>query len=122
MLYETLSQPLIILAILGTGILAGLIFDVGTLVTYFCNKNKVIRQIIYFFQTISAALLLFYINLLVNYGRFRIYILLLFTVSFTLERFVIGKLWTKLLDKCYNTINKFKGKLKKHGKEKSKQV
>ena len=122
MLYETLSQPLIILSILGIGILAGLLFDAGTFVTYFFNKNKVVRQITYFVQTILSAFLLFYINLLVNYGRFRIYILLVFTLSFILERITIGKLWTKLLDKCYNTIVKFKGKLKRNGKQEPKQV
>ncbi len=122
MLYETLSQPIIILSIFGVGLLSGLIFDAGTFVTYFLNKNKVVRQLTYFLQALLSAFLLFYINLIVNYGKFRLYILFIFALSFFLERFTIGKLWTKLLDKCYNTIVRFKGKLKKHGKQDSKQV
>lgn len=108
MLYESLSQPLIILCVLSVGIAAGMIFDVGEFANYFFNKNKVSKQILLIICTIISALLLYFVNLKVNFGRFRIYILLLFASSFIFERFTIGKLWTKLLQKCYNMLVKLK--------------
>ena len=108
MLYESLSQPIIILCILAIGIACGMIFDVGKFINYFFNQNKFTKQLILSFCTILSAVLLFIVNLQVNYGRFRVYILLLFTISFIVERYTIGKLWTKALEKCYNKLIKFK--------------
>ena len=102
MLYESLSQPLIILCVLASGIAAGMIFDIGKFANYFFNRNKVSKQIILTICTIISA------NLKVNFGRFRVYILLIFALAIIFERFTIGKLWTKLLEKCYNSLVRFK--------------
>lgn len=114
MLYETLSQPLVILAILCSGIASAILFDLGNLATYFCNKNKIVKQIVYFLCVIASAIILYFINLSANYGRFRIYVLLVFAVGFAVSRFTLGKLWTKLLDKWYNGIKGFKKRLSRN--------
>lgn len=114
MLYETLSQPLIILAILFSGIASSILFNLGSLVMYFCNKNKIVKQIVYFLCVIASAIILYFVNLSVNYGRFRIYILLVFAVGFAVSRFTLGKLWTKLLNKWYNGIKEFKKRLRRN--------
>ncbi len=108
MLYETLGQPFIILSIVLVGIFAGLIFELSKLITFLCNKNKIVGQIGYFLSTTISFLLLFIVNLQVNYGRFRIYILIVFSISLFLERATLGKLWTKLLDKWYNKLKEFR--------------
>ena len=108
MLYESLSQPLIILCVFAVGIAAGMIFDVGKFVNYFFSRNKVSKQILLAICTVASALLLYFVNLKVNFGRFRFYILVLFTLALIVERFTIGKLWTKLLEKCYNKLVKLK--------------
>ena len=108
MLYESLSQPLIILCVLAIGFACGMIFDVGKFLNYFFNQNKITKQIILCLSTIISAGLLFLVNLQVNFGRFRFYVLLLFTLAFVLERYTIGKLWTKVLERCYSKLVKFK--------------
>lgn len=120
MLYETLNQPLIITAIFFTGILCALFFDFASLVYYLCNKNKVVKQIADFFAAILSFFILFLVNLSVNFGKFRIYIILVFLIGFTIQRFTIGKLWTKFLEKCYIKNKERKKALletEKHGEE-----
>ena len=104
MLYQSLSQPLVFLCIFCTGIASGLLFDCKKLLVALCNKNKVFDQVLGFICVSISALGLFLTNLGINYGRFRLYILLAFALSFTLERFSIGKLWTKIIDVCYNKV------------------
>ncbi len=102
MLYEVLSQPITILSLLLTGMACGILFDAAHLILAFCNKNKVLRQILYFICTILSAFFVFYINLIVNYGRFRIYVLLVFSIGFALQKFTLGKLFTRFINLCYN--------------------
>lgn len=108
MLYETLSQPLVILCIAVVGLLAGLFVDVANILDSFCNKNKVVKHILYFLCTILSASLLFYTNLKINYGKARLYVLVIFFLAYIIERITIGKLWTKLIEKCYNVSERRK--------------
>lgn len=108
MLYETLSQPLVILCIFLVGLGAGLLVDAANLIWAFCNKNKILQQILYFCCVVLSALALFYTNLNANFGRARVYIPAIFLVAFTIERLTVGKLWTKLIEKCYNTSKRRK--------------
>ena len=85
MLYESLSQPLIILCILAIGLACGMIFDAGKFLNFLFNQNKVVKQIILCLGTILSAILLFVVNLQVNYGRFRLYVITLFTLAFVIE-------------------------------------
>lgn len=110
MLYETLSQPLVFVCIFAVGLISGFMFDLSHLFCALCNKNKILHQILYFICTILSAFCLFMVNLKVNYGRFRIFILATFFFGLLLERITIGKLWTKLVQKCYNINQRRKQK------------
>lgn len=107
MLYPTISQPLVILGIFCASLICGLLFDLSNILTYLSGNDKNSRYIFQFFATILSFTLIYFVNLYLNYGQFRVYILLIFGLSFTLERFFSKLLWTKLLIKCYN---KFKNK------------
>ncbi len=101
MLYETLSQPLVILYIFLIGVASGLLFDLVNLLLCFCNKNKILKQILTFIAVVCSAIILYFTNLTVNFGRFRIYIIFIYLISFALERFIIGNFWTKWINSCY---------------------
>lgn len=115
MLYPTLNQPLILLVMFACGMFAGLIFDVARLLTTLSGNDKISKHIFDFIATILAFLFLFFANLWFNYGQFRVYVLAIFLLSFSLERFISKILWTKLLSKWYSNITR-----KKVGRKKKK--
>ncbi len=102
MLYETLSQPLIFLFMIIGGILSGFLFDLKNIVLYFFNKNKFICHFLMFFSCFSAFFIFFLINLKVNYGEFRFFIIATFALTFSLERFIIKNFVENRIEKCYN--------------------
>ena len=113
MLYPTLNQPLIVLIIFTVGMASGLIFDIARILTTISGE-KWSKHIFDFLATIICFFALFFINLSINLGQFRIYILAVYLASFTLERFFSKILWTKLLLKWYtNVMNRRKKKVEK---------
>ena len=117
MLYPTLNQPIILLALAAGGIFAGLIFDASKILATLSGNDKFSRHFFDFVATILSFLILFYLNLSLNYGQFRIYVLIVFLLSFALERLISKFLWTKLLSKWYSSITR---REKKGGREKEK--
>ena len=105
MLYQTLSQPLIILLLIIFGFLSGLLFDFFSLINYFLNNNKITKQIFYFLSVFPIFIIFYYLNLKFNYGQFRFYTILLFFGALILERISLGNLFAKMYDRCYN-LNK----------------
>ena len=102
MLYPTLNQPIVFIFIFLTGLASGLLFDLSNFLVIFFNRNKIIKQIFYFLATILSTFLLFIVNLITNFGNFRIFIILSFIVALLLERFTLGKLISKTIDKLTN--------------------
>lgn len=105
MLYQTLSQPLIILLLIIFGFLSGLLFDFFSLINYFLNNNKITKQIFYFLSIFPIFIIFYYLNLKFNYGQFRFYTILIFFGALILERISLGNLFAKMYDRCYN-LNK----------------
>lgn len=97
MLFETLSQPLILLWIVASGILCGFIFDLSNLLFKLSNCNKIFRYFLDFFSVIITAFVLFLVILKINYGDLRLYEILIFTLFVLLQRATIGKLLAKTL-------------------------
>ena len=110
MLYPTLNQPLVLLIIFLVGLAGGLVFDVAKILTTLSGNDKWSGHVFDFVATIVCFVMLFFANLSVNYGQFRIYVLIVFLVSFALERLFSKILWTKLLTKWYTSITKRKTK------------
>lgn len=108
MLYPTLNQPLVILCLLFGGLLGGLIFDAGRVLAMLSGNDKYSKHIFDFVATILNFGLLFLINLKLNFGQFRLYVPIVFLSTFAFERFISKKLWTKLLEKWYSSIQRRK--------------
>ena len=113
MLYPTLSQPLVFLVIFLTGIAGGVIFDVFKTLTFLSGNDKYSKILFDFLATIFSFALLYIVNLNVNYGQFRIYVLLTFLLALYLERLLSKFLWTKCIKRCYNRIKEKKNARKK---------
>lgn len=108
MLYPTLNQPLVFLIIFLVGFVGGFVFDVARILTTLSGGDNWSRHIFDFIATAVCFVGLFFANLYINLGQFRLYVLGVFLTSFTLERFFSQILWTKLLSKWYTSITKRK--------------
>ncbi|MBE7073507.1 MAG: hypothetical protein E7379_00170 [Clostridiales bacterium] len=104
LLYQSQNQPLIIVMISLAGVVSGFLFDFARILTLFFGKGKIAKHFFDFCATAVSVLVLFLTNLHFNYGRFRLYVLLIFIICFALQRFFISFLWTKLLKKWYSNI------------------
>lgn len=113
MLYETLTQPYLLLIFLLAGILGGLVFDIGNFIKFLCSNKKAPSIFIDFIQTIICCLILFFVNLKYNYGLFRLFPIIIFLIFFTLERFTLGKIIAKFYNLCYNLLTKLFKKVTK---------
>lgn len=108
MLYPTLNQPLVLAIIFFVGLGSGLIFDVARILTTLSGNDKWSWHIFDFIATILSFAVLFLANLYCNFGQFRLYVIAVFMISFTLERLFSKFLWTKLLSKWYTSITRRK--------------
>ena len=122
-LYETLNQPTILLYLILFGFLSGLLFDLAHIISFLCNKNKIITNILLFFATVVSFFILYVINSKINYGQFRLYIYIVFFLFVFLERISLGKSIAKTQSWCYNTFEKVVRLIKKfdYGKRKNKK-
>jgi hypothetical protein len=65
-----------------------------------------------FLQTSVCLLVLFFINLKVNYGEIRLFPAIIFIVAFYIERITLGKIIAKFYYSCYTIIEKLNSKLR----------
>ncbi len=120
-LFETLSQPYILVWLIFSGFCSGFLFDITNTITFLCNNNKVVKNIFQALATISSFLILFFVNLNTNYGQFRIYVLVVFLLFLFLQRLTLGKLIAKTNVWCYTNFRKLTNlltKVKLNGKQK----
>lgn len=106
-LFETLNQPYILVWLIFSGFLCGLFFDFSQTITFLCNNNKVVKIVFDAFATLSSFFVLFFVNLNLNYGQFRVYVVFVFLLFLFLERISVGKLIAKTNSWCYNLFKKF---------------
>ena len=107
MLYETLSQPFILLILSAIGIFCGIIFDFKNILIYFFKKNKIISQILLFFSILLIFFIFYFTNLIINFGEIRFFSIYIFCLAFAIERFFVNNFLANNVAKCYN---KFKEK------------
>ena len=117
-LFETLSQPYIILFVIMSGFLSGLFFDISYIISFLCNDNKIVRNILEFISVVCAFVVLFIVNQIFLYGQFRLYVLTFFVLSLALEQFTLGKLIAKTRNLCYHIFRKFSQRIIKLCKRK----
>jgi len=106
MLYETLSQPLILLQILGVGFISGVVFDLNTFFYVLCDKNKTARLILDIVSTLIVFVIFFFLILNIANGEIRFYQIVFFVLALAIERLTIGKLVAKAITVCYNFCGK----------------
>ncbi len=106
LLYETLSQPIIALIIFLIGFGSGFIADISNYLYFLFNNNKYFRIIIDIITSIICFVIFFISIINLNYGEFRLYLLMLFIIGFLLQRFTIGKIIAKISNWCYNKFKK----------------
>lgn len=107
MLYETLSQPKLLLFFLLTGFISGFIFDIGNFIKFLFSNKKISNIILDFIETFLVLFFIFNINLKINYGVIRFFPIFIITFIFWLERITIGKIVAKTYLKCYSLLIKF---------------
>ena len=109
MLYPTSNQPLMLLVIFVAGLFCGLLFDVFSAITNCLKNDKSVRHFFDFFTVIISFCLLFLLNLKLNFGQFRIYLLIVFIFALLLERAISKLLFGKILKKIFKKkLNKKK--------------
>lgn len=113
MLYPSSGQPVVILFVFLTGLTSGLFFDISKILTFLSGGDRTSRHIFDFLATIISFACLYFVNLVCNYGQFRLYVLVVFLISLIFEQFLSKVLWTKVFSKCYNRLReKWKTKRK----------
>lgn len=105
MLYETLLQGAIFLALFYSGLFCGVFFEIKKMLDKMLKHWAFILITDILFFTISAFLFVFAENLF-NYGEFRFYLLLAFVLGTTIEHFSVGFLVEKFFIIIYNLINR----------------
>lgn len=104
MLYETLSQPFILLILSAIGVFSGIIFDFKNILLYFFKKNKIIAQILLFFSILLAFFIFYFTNLRINFGEIRFFSIYIFCLAFAIERFFVNNFLANKVLKCYNNF------------------
>jgi len=104
MLYETLKQSYIFLGTIYFGLITGIIKNAINLIINACKNNKVITFILdLIFMIIFSFMFIICINI-VNFGEFRLYLLLGYIIGFILEIKTLGFLVDFVLKKIYTFI------------------
>ena len=111
MLYETLYQGQIFLAVLYFGLIAGVVFEGKNLIQNAFNKNKIVCVVLDTAFMAIASLLFIFAKNLANYGEFRLYLLIAFVLGIVLEHISIGFLVEKFFVGVYTIGRKIGRKI-----------
>ena len=107
MLYSTLNQAVVFIVLFIAGSISFLPY-----LTLKIIKNNIAKQLFYIFFIVFCFFSFEIVNLVINYGQFRLFSALSFLLGITVSNYLIRFLWTKFNKKCYNL---------KHGRKKEKK-
>jgi len=113
MLFETLKQSYLFLGSLYFGLISGIIKEIFIFFINLFNKNKIIKFILDLIYMIILSLIFILCLNIVNYGEFRIYLLISFILGYFIERKSLGFLVDFIIKKLYNFINLLVKKINK---------
>ena len=102
MLYPTLNQPLVMLVMFFVGFASGFLFDFAFLLKKSLKDLKATNIFFDFLACIFSFVIFFVTNLYINYGQFRIYVVVVFIIACLLQRVLrnqILKFFKKILTK-----------------------
>lgn len=86
MLYPTLNQPLVMLVMTFVGFASGFLFDFAILLKKSLKDLKATNIFFDFLACIFSFIMFFVTNLYINYGQFRIYVVVIFIIACLLQR------------------------------------
>lgn len=86
MLYPTLNQPLVMLVMFFVGFASGFFFDFAFLLKKSLKDLKATNIFFDFLACIFSFVIFFVTNLYINYGQFRIYVVVIFIIACLLQR------------------------------------
>ena len=86
MLYPTLNQPIVMLVMFFVGFASGLLFDFAFLLKKSLKDLKATNIFFDFLACIFSFVIFFVTNLYINYGQFRIYVVVIFIIACLLQR------------------------------------
>ena len=102
MLYPTLNQPIVMLVMFFVGFASGFLFDFAFLLKKSLKDLKATNIFFDFLACIFSFVIFFVTNLYINYGQFRIYVVVIFIIACLLQRVLsnqILKFFKKILTK-----------------------
>ena len=102
MLYETLCQPLIFLGMLYFGVLSGAVFEAKNLVCKTFNNQKFVCLVTDIAIVTFCSIVFVVAKNLLNFGEFRLYLLIAFVLGNIIEHISIGFLVEKIFLFLYN--------------------
>lgn len=120
MLYETLSQPMLMLCFLVGGFSAGFLFDIKNMTICKFKHKKTINHFLTFFATFFMLFIFYFLNLRVNYGQLRLFTFFIFFCAFALERHLMVNFVANPLTKCYHKLKDKQNERRKR-KQKAKE-
>ena len=86
MLYPTLNQPIVMLVMFFVGFASGFLFDFAFLLKKSLKDLKATNIFFDFLACIFSFVIFFVTNLYINYGQFRIYVVVIFIIACLLQR------------------------------------
>ena len=111
MLFESLKKIYIFLGAIYFGLLCGIVRDLCLFIFNLTKKNKIVSFILdLVFSIIGTFLFIICLNV-VNFGEFRIYLLLSYLLGYLIERKSLGFLVDFIFKKLYNFLTKVFKKL-----------
>ena len=113
MLFETLKQSYVFLGGLYFGLIIGIVYEILNYIFKFSKKKFFLFFKDILFSILFTSLFIFCL-LKVNYGEFRLFVLLSYFVGFILERLSLGYLVDFLINKLYNFLKLVGSKLLKN--------
>jgi len=102
------------LILLIIGFFVGILYGILNIFTQIKNRNILQIIIDIFFILIAFLIFILAINI-INWGEFRLFLLVGYLLGFAIERIILGKIFAKLYKKVYTFIVKI---LKKFTKSK----
>lgn len=113
MLYPSLSQPSVFFCLFAAGFACGFLFCIAKVVYSILKQKAFALHVGNFLSVIASAAVFYFVNLTVNYGQVRLFVLFAFVAGVCLQCFVISKVFGVLFKKWYN---KFHGRAKEQKK------
>jgi hypothetical protein len=107
MLYETLSQSIIVLGMLYFGIIGGVLFEVKDIISKALKAKSKINIVLDIIFCFLLCLLFWFAVNFTNYGEIRLYIVFSFFTGFVIERISVGATLAKIISFLYNVTVKF---------------